>query len=109
MLNINMEGSRAYSQHFQLIFSCAPELHAQHKYKYSCALELLAQHNINYSCALELLAQQKTSHQSCASGSPPNKNKHIYIYIYIINNWLTPKYIKQIIMFICSGVFDPTY
>ena len=27
-----MEGSKAYAQHFQLIFSCVPKLHAQHKY-----------------------------------------------------------------------------
>ena len=32
ILNINMEGSRAYAQHFQIIFSCVPGLNAQHKY-----------------------------------------------------------------------------
>ena len=86
MLKINMEGSRAYAQHFELIFSCVPKIYAPHNYKYSCAPELLAQHNTNYSCAPELLTQHKTSHESCASGSMPNKNYHIYI----INSWIAP-------------------
>ena len=91
--------SRTYVQHqhgmlqslcptFPIIFSCVPELYAQHKCKYSCAPEPLAQH--------------KTSHRSCASGSMSNTNissimcfrvhaQHkTYIYLYIINNWLMP-------------------
>ena len=63
---------------FPIIFSCVPDLYAQHKCKYSCSLEPLIQH--------------KTSHRSCVSGSTPNTNiscasrsmpntKHIYTYI----------------------------
>ena len=74
---------------FPIMFSCVPELYAQHKCKYSCSPEPLTQH--------------KSSHWSCASGSTPNTKHFInhvlqgpcpiqptYIYIYIINNWLTP-------------------
>ena len=58
-------------QTFPIIFSCVPELYAQHKCKYSCAREPLTQH--------------KTSHRSCALDSTPNTTN-----IYIINNWLMP-------------------
>ena len=96
MLNTNMECSRAYAQHFQIIFSYVPKLYAQHKCKYSCAPEPLTQHTCKYSCSLESLAQHKTPHRSCASGSTPNttflqscasgstpNTTNIYIYIYI--------------------------
>ena len=122
MLNVNLEGSRDYAQHFQFIFSCALDLPSQHKgFNISRVSELLTQHNINthvlqsfslntkhlkYSCAPELLTQHKTSHQSCALGSTPNTNKHIYIYHQQLSY---AQYIKQNIMFICSGVFDPIY
>ena len=60
--------SRTYAQHqhgmlqilcptFPIIFSCVPDIYAQHKRKYSCVPEPLAQH--------------KTSHRSCDSGSTP--------------------------------------
>ena len=108
--------SRAYAQHqhgmlqilcptFPIIFSCVLELYPQHKCKYSCAPEPRAQH--------------KTSHRSCASRSMPNtKNfinhvlqaphlaQNIYIHIYY-QQLAYAQYTKQIIMFICSGVFDP--
>ena len=70
---------RAYSQHFQFIFSCVLELHAQHKYNSHVLQSFSLNTNINYSCVLELLAQHKTSHQLCALGSMPNTWNHIYI------------------------------
>ena len=108
MLNINMEGSRAYSQHFQIIFSCVLELHDQHKYKTHVFQSFSVNTNINHSCAPELLTQHKTSHQSCALGSMPNKNKHTYThththtYIYH-QQFAYAQYIKQIIVFIGVG------
>ena len=112
--------SRAYAEHqhgrlqglcpiLPIIFSCVPELIAQHKSRCSCALELLDQYKssitqviqsfplntnhrplkcsrasrstqiINHSSAPELPAQHKTSHQSCASRSTSNTKKNIYI------------------------------
>ena len=79
-----------------------------------------AQHKCNKSCASEYFSQHKTSHQLCASGSMPNINissimcfrvhaQHktcIYIYIYH-QQMAYAQYTKQIIMFICSGVFEP--
>ena len=92
MLNINIEGSRDYFQHFQLSFHVfqsfslstkvstrAPEVLFQHKHQsLMCSKASRSTQNINYSCAPEILAQHKTSHQSCASGFIPNKNKDIY-------------------------------
>ena len=119
MLNINMEGSRDNAQHFQFIFSCVPELHAQHKYNTHVLQSFLLNTKINHSRAPDLLSQHKTSHQSCASGSTPNTKHFIShvlqvpcptqnIYIHIYHQQLAyTQYTKQIIMFICSGVFDP--
>ena len=122
--------SRAYAQHQHgMLQSLCPTF----PIIFSCVLELYAQHKCNYSCALEPLAQHKTSHRSCASGPMPNTNislimcfrvhsqhKHFInhvlqgprptqnIYIDIYHQQLSyVQYTKQIIMFICSGVFDP--
>ena len=95
MLNIHMEGSRDYAQHLQIIFSCVPELHAQHKTSI-------------YPCAPKLLAQHKTSHQSCALGSMPNTHTHTHLHVYHMKLDYT-QYIKQNIMFICTGVFHLVY
>ena len=77
-----------------IIFSCVPELLAQHKCKYSCALELLAQHKTLITHVLQSPSPNtkhllpmcstsprstQTSHQSCASLSMPN-TKQAYIY-----------------------------
>ena len=105
--------SRAYVQHkhrriqslfptFPIIFSCVPELYVQHK--------------CNYSCAPEPLTQHKISHRSCALGSMPN-TKHFINHVLQGPRPTQPTYISStiglrliyetIIMFICSGVFDP--
>ena len=85
MVNINMECSRVYAQHFQLYFHVFQSFMLNRKCKYSRAPKSFPQH--------------KTYHRSCASGSTPN-TKHFINHvlqgpcptqnIYIINNWLTP-------------------
>ena len=68
--------------------------------------------NLNYRCDLELLIQQKTSHQSCDLGSmlDTRKHTHTHTHIYIYHMQLDyTQYIKQMIMFICSGLFEPVY
>ena len=99
--------SRAYSQHqhgrlqglwltLPIIFSCVPELHAQHKCFKTHVLKRFSfntKHQfIHVLQSSFLLTQHKTSHQSYASGSMSNTSKHIYIYIYIyiICSWITP-------------------
>ena len=74
-----------------IIFSYVPDLLAQHKCKYSRALELLMQHKHLINHVLQ--------------GPLPTQ---ISIYIYHQKLAYT-QYIKKIIMFICSGVFDPIY
>ena len=81
--------------------------------------ELYAQKKCKFSCAPKPLSQHKSCHQSCASQSKPNTKhfiKHALqgphpaqnIYIHIYHQQLAyAQYTKQIIMFICSGVFDP--
>ena len=101
MLNIHMEGSKAYAQHFQLsfhllqsfLFNTKVSNHVLHSsllnknhQSLMCSRAPRSTQIINHSCAPKLPVQHKTSYQSCASGSIPNTNKHIYI----INNWLTP-------------------
>ena len=49
-------------------------------YLFMCSRASCSTQIINHSSALEIPAQHKTSHQSCALGSMPNK-KHIYTYI----------------------------
>ena len=104
MLNINMEFSRAYTQHFQLYFSFVPKLYAQHKCKYSCAPEPLAQHKNLIDHVFQGPCPTQTFHQSCASGSMPNTNIYIHIYHQQLDY---VQYTKQIINFISSGVLDP--
>ena len=90
MLNINMEGSRAYAQHqhgrlqglcptHPIIFSCVLELLAQHKGMYSRSRASRSTQIINHSSDPKLLSQDKTSRQSFSSRSTPNTNKHIDI------------------------------
>ena len=95
MLNINMEGSKAYAQHFQLSFHVfqsfllntkvsthvLQSFFAQHKSSITQVLQCspLNTNHQSLSSAPKLPAQHKTSRQSCASGSTPNTNKHIYI------------------------------
>ena len=73
--------------------------------KIMCSRASRSTQNINYPCAPDLLTQHKTFHQSCASRSMTNTTS-IYIYHQQLAYAL---YIKQFIMFICSGVFDPIY
>ena len=87
MLNINMEGSRAYSQHIQLSF---------HVFQ-SFSLNTKVSTHVLQSFLLN------TIHQSlkCSKGPHSTKNissimcfrvhaQHKQSYTYIINNWITP-------------------
>ena len=107
MLNIKLEGSRAYAQHFQFLsfhvlqsfmlninvssLMCSIGSRS-HKYKYSCAPELLAQHKQQIlmcsraSCSTQTSnthvpqssRSTKISHQLCASKSTPITWNHIH-------------------------------
>ena len=120
MLNINLEGSKYYSQHLQFIFSCASELHAQHKgFHNSCVPELLAQHKYKHSCVRELLTQHKNQIPMCSRAPRSTQNissitcfrvhtQHMKSYIKCMQ-LAYAQYIKQSIRFMCSGVLVPTY
>ena len=120
MLKINLEGFKAYAQHFQFIFSCASLLHAQHKcFHNSCVPEVLTQHKYKHSCAPNILSQHK--HQILMCSKAPHSTKNIssimcfrvhaqHMKSYIKHMQLSySQYIKQIIMFMCSGALDPKY
>ena len=71
MLNINLECSRDYSQHFQSYNSCALELKLNTKSHNSSALELTLNTIFHNSCVLELTLNTKF-HHLCASWFTPN-------------------------------------
>ena len=103
MLNINMEGSRVYSQHFQFHFSCVLELHAQQKCLKTHVLQSFLL-NINISTHFLQSLFLNTKHQFTHVLESSSLNiKHLInhvlqgpcptqagIYIYIICNWLKP-------------------
>ena len=88
------------------IFSCASELHAKHK-------------GFHKSCVIELLAQYKHQILMCSKASRSRKNisstmcfrvhsQHTKSYIKHIQ-FAYNQYIKQIIMFMCTGVLGQIY
>ena len=77
--------SRSYAQHqhgrlrgptHPIIFSCVPELLAQHKGKYSCALELLTQHKSLITQVLQS-SSFNTKHQSLKFSRAPRSTQNI--------------------------------
>ena len=118
MLSINMEGSRAYAKQFQFIFSCVPEVSAQHK----CLKTHVPQRfslNTNISTHVLQILFLNIKHQFIHVLQISSLNtKHLINHVlqgplptqentYIYHMKLAyAQYIKQIIMFICSGVFD---
>ena len=137
--------SRAYAQHqheriqglcqrFQIIFSCVPELHAQHKCLKNHDLQSFSLNTIISTHAFHIFLLNKkinnhvlhsfsldTQHQieMCSRALRSTKNisstmcfrvhaQHKQTYIYYLQ-LAYAQYMKQIIMFICSVVFDPLF
>ena len=108
MLNINLECSKAYAQHFKFLsFHVLQSFMLNTNINNHVLQSFLLNTNIKYSCALELLAQHKTN-SSIMCFRVHSQHKKIYIYIYHMQ-LAYAQYIKQIIMFMCSGVLDPIY
>ena len=71
MLNINLEFSKVYSQHFQSYKSCVLELMLNTKSHNSCAPELMINTIFYNSCVPEFVLNTKY-HHLCVSGFTPN-------------------------------------
>ena len=121
MLNIKLECSRDYFQHFQSYNSCVPELSLNTKSNHSCSPELTLNTKFNHSCALNLALNTK-SHHSCTSGITPNTlyksimhslfctlhhNNHLSICIKV-NFRIHPVHRTKTIIFVHQGPC-PTY
>ena len=109
MLNINLECSRAYAQHFQflsfhfhqsfmlnkknslLMFSRAD---AQHKHQILMCFRARTQHNHQITHVFQSSCSTQKSNHSCAPGSTPNTCNHIYAKIKHIH-WLAPNISKN--------------
>ena len=106
MLNINMECSRAYAQHFQLYF------HVFQSFMLSTNVSTLVFQILllNTKHLIDHVLQGRRPARNISSimcfRVHSQHNQHIYTYI-SSKIGLHPIY-KQIIMFMCSGVFDPT-
>ena len=86
--------------------SCVPDILAQHKYKYSCAPKLLTQykHQIPMCSRAPRSTQKHLSNYALQGPCPTHEiidKKHMQL-AYV-------QYIKQIIMFMCSGVLGQIY
>ena len=105
MLNINMECYRAYAQHFQLYF------HVFHSFMLNknVSTHVLHSLSLNTKHLIDHVLQGPHLTQNISSimcfRVHAQHNQHIYTYISLTIG-LRPIY-KTIIMFICTGIFDP--
>ena len=132
MLNINLECSQVYAQHFQSYNSCAPELMLNinleprlmpntSNFYNSCAPDPMLNTKSHNSCVSKLTLNTK-SHHLCASGFIPNTlcnsimhsvfctfhhNNHLIICIKV-NHIIHPVHRTTTIIFVHQGPC-PTY
>ena len=90
MLNINMECSKAYAQHFQLYF------HVFHSFTLNTnvSTHVIQSLSLNTKHLIDHVLRGPCPTQNISSimcfRVHAQHNQHICIHIYIINNWLTP-------------------
>ena len=81
MLNINLEFSRAYSQHFQSYNSCAPNLTLNTRFHNSCVPEITLNIKYHHSCASRFMPNTLQNSIMYSSFCTFNHNNHFSICI----------------------------